>query len=101
MNAHESGVPLFIAEPKLDHILKMMMEEKHIHTYEMEAYGTKREDGIEVAILYGLTDKQMVTAYFTQEAVETEDPAISKFFSETVEKCKESLIADYYKMIRL
>ena len=101
MNAHDVSVPLFIIEPKLDGNLKKIMAEKHIHPYELEAYGTKNEDGIEVTIIYGLTDQQTVTAFFTHEAIETDGPAISKFFSETVEKCKESLIADYYKMIRL
>ena len=99
--AHEEkALPLRAANPSLFQQLQIELEKLHIHPYDIEAFGAKKEDGVEVILKYGESFSHVRTQYFTNTAINEKATVISQFFKETGDDCQKVLIADYYKMMK-
>lgn len=71
-----------------------------IHPYDVQARVQKKETGIEVTIWYSTNFSQSTTAHFSFTQAIQPDAEVTSFFKDVAEKCKASLISDYYKMIK-
>ncbi|WP_026584383.1 hypothetical protein [Bacillus sp. J33] len=73
----------------------------HIHPYDVSATALKNENGYDVSLRFSTDFSQTFTHYFRFKQVKEPDEEVTRFFEEAAEKCKSSLIADYYKMMKL
>ena len=72
----------------------------HIHPYDVLATAIKDEDGYEVSIRFAPDFSHSAMKHFNFEQVKNLDEEVDCFFKEAAEKCKTSLITDYYKMMK-
>lgn len=101
MSRDNKELPLRAAEPRLFQLLQAELEAQHIHAYDIEAIGVKKENGVDVTLKYGDDYRHSKTRYFANPLIEKQAPAISQFFKEVGEECQKVLVADYYKMMKL
>ncbi|MCM2532024.1 hypothetical protein NDK43_05995 [Neobacillus pocheonensis] len=73
----------------------------HIHPYDVQATIFKNESGFDVTLRFSNDFSQTVTIDLKNEQVAQPDEDVTRFFEEAAAKCKSTLIADYYKMIKL
>ncbi|MFD1780956.1 hypothetical protein ACFSFW_20080 [Fredinandcohnia salidurans] len=73
----------------------------NIHSYDIYATVVKQENGFELTLRFSESFSQAVTGFVSFEQAENPDEEVTNFFKETAEKCKNQLISDYYKMIKL
>ncbi|WP_453991753.1 hypothetical protein [Bacillus nitroreducens] len=73
----------------------------NIHSYDIYATVVKQENGYELTLRFSQSFSQSVTTFVSFEQAKNPDAEIETFFKETAEKCKNQLISDYYKMIKL
>lgn len=73
----------------------------HIHPHDVQATIFKNEDGFDVTLRFSNDFSQSVTTYLKNEQAAYPDEDVTRFFEEAADKCKSTLIADYYKMIKL
>ena len=73
----------------------------HIHPYDVQATIFKKEDGFDVILRFSNDFSQSVTTFLHNEQAELPDEVVTRFFEEAADKCKSTLIANYFKMIKL
>ncbi|MCC3358500.1 hypothetical protein [Bacillus sp. REN16] len=73
----------------------------NIHSYDIYATVVKQKEGFDLTLRFSQSFSQSVTAFVSFEQAKNPDEEIISFFKETAEKCKNQLISDYYKMIKL
>jgi hypothetical protein len=73
----------------------------NLHPYDLHATTVKTEKGFEVTIQFSPSFTQSATTVVSFEQVQRPDDEITRFFSETAEKCKQQLIADYFNRIKV
>jgi len=73
----------------------------NIHSYDIYATVVKQEKGFELTLRFSESFSQAVTGFVSFEQAENPDEEVTSFFKETAEKCKNQLISDYYRMIKL
>lgn len=99
---NETGaLPLFIVSKDLYEIFCDQLARVHLQLYDMEALGKATDDGVNVMLAYGAAFDHGETASFSYIEIKNRAPVVARFFQEAAEKCKETLIRDYYKMIKL
>lgn len=88
---------LITLSPKLyRHITKRLQDRYHIHSYDLQANGLKKEDGLHVIIRFGEHYNHEKEKYISNEALEN-DKKLDPFIKEVGEACKQVLIDDYFK----
>lgn len=100
-NNPEQEVSLRIVLPDLYKDIVDKLKEQHIHAYDIQASAVKKENGFEVFIRFGEGFTQKQSQYFTYEAIEKTDQAITNFVEGIGKACKEIMIADYFKMMKM
>lgn len=74
---------------------------QNIHSYDIYATVVKQEGGYELSLRFSQSFSQSVTTFISFDQAKDPDEETLVFFKETAEKCKNQLISDYYKMIKL
>ncbi|MEH7225140.1 hypothetical protein V7112_15120 [Bacillus sp. JJ1566] len=92
---------LRFAAPNLYQKMVDTFFEYNIHSYDIYATVVKQEEGYDLTLRFSQSFSQSVTAFISFEQANDPDEEIASFFKETAEKCKNQLISDYYKMIKL
>lgn len=87
--------------PKLFRYISETLEEGNIHPYDIQASSVEKEDGLQVFIQYGDNFTQSKSAYFSYQSIEKLDKEIETFIKEIAEACKQTMIADYFKMMKM
>jgi hypothetical protein len=98
--SQDKALPLRAVNSKLFQLLQAELDAQHIHSYDIEAIGAKKEDGTEVTLKYGDAFRHVKSQYFSNSSIEANDPAISQYFKEVGEDCQKVLVADYFKMMK-
>mgnify|MGYP006892263804 CR=1 FL=1 len=81
----------------------MLMElgKNNIHSYDVQATAQCTNDEIyQITIQFGEGFGKKLSSTFTHEKIEKLDEAILSFFKECGEKIKETMIQEYYKMMK-
>jgi hypothetical protein len=92
---------LRFAAPNLYQVMVDVFSAHHIHPYDIYGSVVKKENGFDVTLRFSQSFSQFVTTFVTFDQARIPDEGIISFFKETAEKCKNQLISDYYKMIKL
>jgi len=73
----------------------------NLHPYDLHATTVKTEKGFEVTIQFSSSFTQSVTTFISFDQATNPDEETVRFFTETAEKCKQQLIADYFNRIKV
>ncbi|MDQ0197753.1 hypothetical protein [Neobacillus ginsengisoli] len=92
---------LRFAAPELYQRMVETFSTYHLHPYDVQATIFKSEDGFDVTLRFSNDFSKSVTTYFKNEQAAHPDEAVTRFFEEAADKCKSTLIADYFKMIKV
>lgn len=92
---------LRFAAPSLFQKMIEVFSSYNIHSYDIYATVVKQEKGYDLTLRFSQSFSQTVTAFISFEQAKNPDEEITTFFKETAETCKNQLISDYYKMIKL
>lgn len=87
--------------PKLFHYITEILDESNIHPYDIQASTIKTDVGLQVFIQYGENFKQSQSQLFSYESVDKLDDEVHVFIKEIADACKETMIADYFKMMKM
>lgn len=92
---------LRFAAPQLYKKMIEIFSNHHIHSYEVQAYVLKNNNGMTVSLRFSSDFSLSLSTNISCIQAENPDNFVIQFFEEAAEKCKSILIADYYKMIKL
>ncbi|WP_223254492.1 hypothetical protein [Bacillus sp. HNG] len=92
---------LRFAAPNLYQKMVDVFSSYNIHSYDIYATVVKQEKGYDLTLRFSQSFSQSVTAFVSFEQAKNPDEEVTSFLKETAEKCKNQLISDYYKMIKL
>lgn len=90
-----------VISPSLYSHIASELETIHIHPYDVRVNGIKKENGMELIIRFGDGYAHMKSELFSFEAIEKLDECITEFIKQVGEECKQTMIADYYKMLKM
>lgn len=76
------------------------LEKYNIHLNDIQANAVKKDDGLDVIILFGESFNQFKSHFFTYDEIDSNDVKVSQFINEVAEACKDIMIADYFKMMK-
>ncbi len=93
--------PLILAFPDANARVLEQFALLHLHPYDVKAGVIAADGGFELTLYYGEGWTRRKQRFFELEALETPSDALTAFSLETAEACKQALIADYYKMMKL
>src|SRR5699024_7820567 len=99
--SHEKQRMLRAVSPDLFDEITSELEKYNIHLNDIQANVIKKEDGLEVIVLFGENFNQPRSQFFTNESVEAQYDDIQRFAYDIAEVCKEVMIADYFKMMKM
>src|SRR5690625_1355945 len=91
--------PLRIISPKLYTLIIGEFETYNIHSYDLMIEGEKKDKGIQIRILFGEHFAHTETEFFSFESIEKMSDELIQFIKSAAETCKETMIADYFKMM--
>ncbi|MFS0862905.1 hypothetical protein [Fredinandcohnia sp. 179-A 10B2 NHS] len=92
---------LRFAAPSLYQKMVDVFSKYNIHSYDIHATVVKQTDGYEVKLRFSQSFSQTVSTFVSFEQATEPDEEVATFFKETAETCKNQLISDYYKMIKV
>ncbi|ASK62637.1 hypothetical protein CFK37_10980 [Virgibacillus phasianinus] len=87
--------------PDLYRYIVNELETIHIHPYDVQANGIKKENGIQLICRFGEEYTHVKSEFFPFEAIGRLDKKLEDFINQLGEECKQSMIADYYKMLKM
>jgi hypothetical protein len=92
--------PLNLIAPNCYSLLLKELEAFHLHSYDMKAEGSADEKDLTIVLRFGEELGLVRRQQFSRDKLERPDHAVSEFFRDTAEVCKQTLITDYFKMIK-
>lgn len=72
----------------------------NIHAFDVQATSSETENEVEVTVRFGEAFNQALTKVFSKGTVLEKNEAFTDFCKEVGDTCKETLIADYFKMVK-
>jgi len=87
--------------PELYHYITEKLAEDNIHQYDIQASTIETADGLQVFVQYGENFTQSQSQFFSHESIKKGNQEIEAFTDEIAEACKETMIADYFKMVKM
>lgn len=93
--------PIQIISPKLYRLILNELENLHIHPYDMQVSGVKEENGVQLIFRFGDGYAHSASQFFSNEVIEDENPELKKFVQHVGEEGKKTMIADYFKMMKM
>ncbi|MFD2761753.1 hypothetical protein [Lentibacillus juripiscarius] len=76
------------------------LKEHNIHSFDVQATAKKTGSAYEVCVRFGEGFGQEMTCRFAEKALREPDDDFAAFCEEIQKTCKETLIADYFKMVK-
>jgi hypothetical protein len=93
--------PIRIVLPKLYDFLNIELEKFHIHSYDYQANMVEKRDGYEIILRFGEGFTQTLSQFFKYEVIEEKGQDLLDFIQLSGESCKNILVADYFKMMKM
>ena len=91
---------LRVIAPDIYQIITSELEKQNIHSYDVQINAIKKEQGLQIILLFGENFTHKKEQFFTHEAIKNFSDEIIAFAKETGESCKEVMISEYFKMMR-
>ncbi|SHF54997.1 hypothetical protein [Ornithinibacillus halophilus] len=89
---------LISISPTLYRLITRELENQyHIHSYDIQVFGIREEDGIRVIIRHGDDFAHKKEQFFFFKQIEDVSDELKDFITSTGESCKQVLIDDYFK----
>lgn len=92
---------LRIAAPKLYEKMTEVFARYHIHPYDAQGTVKKNSRGLDVNLRFASAHTPSMTIHINMDQAKKPDEDVTRFFEQAAEKCKEQLVADYFKMIKM
>jgi len=92
--------PLRFAAPKLYEQLISVMEDFHMHPYDIDATASETDDKLHIQIRYGESYTNMETFRIDPDDAQCAGDQSKEFFQTVMKQCRKQWIADYYKMMK-
>lgn len=92
---------LRIAAPKLYGKMMETFSKYNLHPYDTEGSVLKKENGMDVTLKLAGSHSVVSTTYLSKKQIEQPDDEVERFFETSAEECKNLLIKNYFKMIKL
>lgn len=94
--------PLRFADPACYRLLLEQLEPYHLHAYDMHATLLVDETAGQavLSLCYGDGPVRRI-AEFPLDVLKRQDREIIDFFKEAAKDCKKTLVADYYKLMKV
>lgn len=87
--------------PDLYQFVINYLENTHnIHPYDIQAHAIKEQDGYQLVFHFGEGYAHEKSQFFSDASIENLESEIEEFTKSVGEKCKEAMIADYFKMMK-
>ncbi|MCJ0931074.1 hypothetical protein [Virgibacillus halodenitrificans] len=94
--------PLRILLPELyQYIIEYLEEQHNIHSYDIQVFVMNQHDGYQLSFAFGEDYSHQEKITLTLKQIQNKEDNIKPFIKEFGEKCKETMIADYYKMMKM
>ncbi|WP_102275261.1 hypothetical protein [Cytobacillus massiliigabonensis] len=90
-----------IAAPILYRRMIETFEKYNIHPYDAHGTVIKTQDCLEITIRHSNSFTEIARTEISFEQALQPDEKLTCFFEQAAEKCKNQLITDYFKMIKL
>ncbi|KOP82758.1 hypothetical protein AMS60_09905 [Bacillus sp. FJAT-21945] len=92
---------LRIAAPNVYRRMIETFEKYNIHPYDAHGTVIKTQEGLEITLRLSNHFNEIAKTEISFEQAQRPDKELSCFFEQAAEKCKNQLITDYFKMIKL
>lgn len=92
---------LRIGAPRLYERMMEAFSKHRIHPFDTEGKVVKKKDRIHITLTLAGSTSPLATKEFTLQQAKEPDQEVISFFEGTAEECKNLLIKNYYKMIKL
>lgn len=93
---------LRVISPQLYRFFTGELERQYnIHPYDIQITASKVESGYNLTFYYGEGYGHRETHFFSSDAIQSLNSEIADFIEEFGESCKQAMIADYYKMLKM
>lgn len=92
---------LRFAAPKLYGKMMETFSKYNLHPYDTESSALKKEDGMDITLKLAGSNSVVATTHLTRKQIEQPDEDVVSFFETSAEECKNLLIKNYFKMIKL
>lgn len=92
--------PLMMLSPYLYQQLTDILEKENIHSFDIEAYGLKLKDHLEVEVRFGEAYQKAMKETFPLAVLKEKNEEYLNFCKNIGETCKEIMIQDYFKMVK-
>lgn len=73
----------------------------NLHPYDTESSIVKSQDGLDVTVKLAGSQSKLATTHISTKQAQQPDEEVIRFFESTAEECKNLLIKNYFKMIKL
>lgn len=93
--------PLRVMLPTFYNYLIMELEKECIHAYDIQANAVESKTGYVIHIFYGQGFTQTSSNFFSHSSIENVDESVKEYIKTIAEKCKQVMIADYFKMMKM
>lgn len=93
--------PIRIISPELYQIIMNELENLHIHPYDMQVSGVKDENGVQLIFRFGDGYAHTASQFFQLNGLKKENPDLIEFIKHVGEEGKQTMIADYFKMMKM
>jgi hypothetical protein len=90
-----------IVAPNLYNQIVTILEEDNIHPYDIEANVIEETSGFKVVIRFGEGFTQERSEVFSYKSIEDMDTEITEFIHSISEECKQVMVSDYFKMMKM
>ncbi|MBP2258534.1 hypothetical protein [Virgibacillus alimentarius] len=90
-----------IVSPNLYNHVTAELEKMNIHSYDIEANVIEEDSGLQVIVRFGEGFTQERSQLFSYDTVTALDKDIDTFIKSIGEDCKQIMIADYFKMMKM
>ncbi|WP_404452293.1 hypothetical protein LG329_18285 [Virgibacillus necropolis] len=77
------------------------LENAHIHPYDIQANAVKEDGGYKLIIRFGEDFAHTESEFFSFQSIERMDTDLTEFVKKIGEACKQVMIQDYYKMMKM
>jgi len=92
--------PLMMLSPFLYQELLGALEKENIHSFDIEAYGCKHSDEIEIEVSFGEGFQKVMKETFPLVILKEKNDKYLNFCTNIGETCKKIMIDDYFKMVK-
>lgn len=99
--SHEKQQMLRAVAPHLFEQITTELELYNIHLNDIQANVVKKDEGLHVIVLFGENFTQSKSHFFSSAKDDVNEIEMKQFAHKIAEACREIMVADYFKMMKM